>query len=75
MKLLHPIKEGNNYLEEICPQENGVYLIYKVPKVARGMHGKNKGHVDEVLIVGMPWEKANKYLEKYGIVIVKEQTK
>ena len=73
MKLEKPIKEGDMILEEICPNEHGVYFIYKVPKVPRGMHGKVKGHVDELLIVGRPWSAANKYLEKYGIVIVKEK--
>ena len=44
--------------------ENGdYYFIFKVPQVARGMHGKTKGHVDELLIVGVPQKKLVSYLQ------------
>lgn len=35
--------------------------MHLVPKVSRGMHGKSKGHVDEVLIVGVPNSKLQKW--------------
>ena len=39
------------------------YFIYSVPQVSRGMHGKTKGHVDEVLIVGIPQKDLVNYLQ------------
>ena len=72
MKLDNPIvMEDGSILEEVNPQEAGVYCIFRLPNVKRGMHGKTKGHVDELLIVGLPWSKANKWLKKYGIRIEK----
>ena len=41
----------------ICINRNAngdYYFIYSVPQVTRGIRGKSKGHVDEVLIVGIP---------------------
>ena len=51
----------------ICINRNAngdYYFIYSVPEVARGMHGKNKGHVDEVLIVGIPQSQLVNYLRQ-----------
>ena len=68
MKLDPEIKlDDGTILSEVNPCDSGVYCIFRVPSVPRGMHGKTKGHVDELLIVGLPWSKANKFLEKYGI--------
>ena len=69
MKLDPVIYDDGVILDEVNPTDVGVYLIYRVPKVPRGMHGKTKGHVDELLIVCLPWSKANDYLAKYGIRI------
>ena len=53
-------------LQEINRNQNGdYYIIFKVPKVARGMHGKSKGHVDELLIVGVPKAKIDSFLRAY----------
>lgn len=49
----------------ICINRNAngdYYFIYSVPQVKRGMHGKTKGHVDEVLIVGIPQSQLINYL-------------
>ena len=51
----------------ICINRNAngdYYFIYSVPQVARGMHGKSKGHVDEVLIVGIPQSQLINYLRQ-----------
>lgn len=73
MKLENDIYcDDGSILSEVNPCEHGVYLIFRIPKVARGMHGKTKGHVDEVLIVGVPWSKADDFLAKYGIRIEKK---
>lgn len=56
-------------LDKIAIQKNGAYFLYRVPKVARGMHGKTKGHVDELLIVGVPAKHFRNFCEKEGIKI------
>ena len=54
------------YLDAINRNENGdYYFIFKVPNVARGMHGKTKGHVDELLIVGVPQKKLESFIEAH----------
>ena len=53
-------------LDAINRNQNGdYYIIFRLPKVARGMHGKSKGHVDEVLIVGVPQTKIDMFLRNY----------
>lgn len=70
MKLPKPIKcDDGSILEEVNPTEHGVYCIFRVPSVKRGIRGKTRGKVDEVLIVGVPHDKANQFLKKYGIRI------
>lgn len=43
--------------------------MYKVPQVKRGIRGKTKGKVDEVLIVGVPFSKVEEYCEDHEIII------
>ena len=51
------IKPFENLLA-INRNENGdYYFLYAVPNVKRGIRGKSKGQVNEILIVGVP--KAN----------------
>ena len=53
-------------LEEINRNKNGdYYIIFRLPKVARGMHGKSKGHVDELLIVGVPQKHIDSFLRAH----------
>ena len=73
MKLDKPIYDNGVYLEEVNPNDSGVYFVYRIPNVKRGIRGKTKGHVDELLVVGIPWPKVDKYLKRYGLVIVKEK--
>ena len=47
----------------------GAYFIYRLPNVARGMHGKTKGHADEVLIQGIPKKRLQDYCVKNEIQI------
>ena len=57
-----PPKTQGCILDSINRNQNGdYYIIFRLPKVARGMHGKNKGHVDELLIVGVN----QKYIDSY----------
>ena len=56
----------------ISQNDNGDwYVIYKIPNVARGLHGKSKGHVDEVLILGIPKAKFPAWCEQNGITVKK----
>ena len=53
-------------LEEINRNKNGdYYIIFRLPHVARGMHGKSKGHVDELLIVDVPQDKLDAFLKAH----------
>ena len=65
-----PIKNMLNtkglILDSINRNQNGdYYVIFRVPAVARGMHGKSKGHVDEVLIIGVPKAKIDSFLRAH----------
>lgn len=44
-------------------QNGDYYFLYSVPQVKRGMHGKTKSKVDEVLIIGVPQSKLVQYLQ------------
>ena len=73
MKLNPPIKcDDGTILEEVNPTDSGVYCIFRIPNVKRGIRGKSRGKVDELLIVGVPHAKANQFLRKYGIRIKRE---
>ena len=53
-------------LDSINRNQNGdYYIIFRVPNVARGMHGKTKGHVNELLIVGVPQDKLDSFLRNH----------
>ena len=59
----------NNDIAFISKNKNGDYYFgYKV-KVQRGIRGKTKAIVDELLIVGMPADKAIEHAKKEGIKI------
>lgn len=46
--------------------ENGdFYVGYLMENVARGLHGKTKGHVDELLIIGIPRKRFKDWLKKH----------
>lgn len=53
----------------ISIQENGAYFIYKIPNVKRGIRGKNKGNVNELIIVGVPIDKLEQYCKKENITL------
>ena len=53
-------------LEEINRNQNGdYYIIFRLPKVKRGIRGKSKGQVDELLIVGVPQKKIDAFLKAH----------
>lgn len=56
-------------LVQVTIQSNGVYFAYQLPKVKRGIRGKSKGKVDELLIVGVPIKKVESYCEREGLII------
>lgn len=62
--------EDGSILEYVNPTDHGVYLLFKI-KVQRGIKGKSKSKVDELLIVGVPWSKVDKVLAKYGLRVEK----
>lgn len=65
--------ENTAKLESVNVNDHGAYFIYKV-KVQRGIKGKTKSKVDELLIVGVPFSGLDSYCRKEGVVIVNEQT-
>ena len=56
-------------LVQVTIQSNGVYFAYQLPEVKRGIRGKTKGKVDELLIVGVPLKKVQSYCEREHLVI------
>lgn len=63
------ITHDGQIIEKITCQKEGIYVMFRIPKVKRGIRGKTRSQVDELMIVGIPWKHANKWLEKYGIEI------
>ena len=61
-----PANTSSLILDSINRNKNGdYYIIFRVPNVARGMHGKFKGHVDELLIIGVPQAKIDDFLKSH----------
>ena len=42
----------------------GMYFIYKIP-VKRGIRGKTKGKVDEIIVYGIPIKKLPQFVQKH----------
>ena len=64
--LIEPPDTEGLKLEEINRNKDGnYYVIFKLPQVPRGLHGKSKGHVDEVLIIGVPKNKIDGFLRSH----------
>lgn len=59
----------NIELKQISFTNGGAYFLYLLPNVTRGMHGKNKSKVNEILIVGVPYKDLQNYCIKDNIVI------
>lgn len=61
-----PPKTEDYILDSINRNQNGdYYIIFRLPKVPRGIRGKNKGHADEVLIVGVNQKYIDNFLRAY----------
>lgn len=60
-------------LIQVSIQKEGVYFIYKLSEVKRGIRGKTKGKVDEVIIVGIPLNDVNDYCKKEELIITSER--
>ena len=63
------INDMEEKLVQVTIQSNGVYFAYQLPEVKRGIRGKTKGKVDELLIVGVPLKKVQSYCEREHLVI------
>lgn len=64
-------------IEFVSKNKNGdFYIGYRVP-VQRGIRGKTRGKVDELIIVGVPKADMPKFCEEHGIRIeeIKEDEK
>lgn len=48
---------------------NGDFYVGYITKVLRGIRGKTRKIVDEVLIIGIPKAKMNEFCIQYGIVV------
>ena len=59
----------NNDIAFISKNKNGDYYFGFKVKVQRGIKGKTKSKVDELIIVGMPKEKVADFCKKEGIKI------
>lgn len=57
----------NKDIAFISKNKNGDYYFGFKVKVQRGIRGKTKSIVDELIIVGMPKEKATDFCKKEGI--------
>lgn len=55
-------------LVQVSIQSNGVYFTYQLP-VTRGIRGKDKGVVNELLIYGVPTKRVQAYCLKEKLVI------
>lgn len=60
-------------IEFIVQNENGDYYVGYKHKVQRGIKGKTRSKVDELLIIGIPKSKFKDYCEKEGIIIYDQQ--
>lgn len=57
----HSMEQDNkSELIQVSIQPNGVYFIEKI-RVLRGIRGKTRGKVDEVIITGIPSRKVQQY--------------
>jgi len=56
-------------LVQVTVQSNGVYFAYQLPEVKRGIRGKTKGKVDELLIVGVPLKGVQSYCKREHLII------
>ena len=68
MMKIEKMSNNDKNLVFISKTAGGYYFGYKV-KVQRGIRGKTKSIVDELLIVGMPTDKAIEHAKKEGIKI------
>ena len=55
-------------LIQVNIKDFGAYFIYKVP-VQRGIKGKTKSKVDEILSVGVPSKGLQAYCINHGLII------
>lgn len=49
-------------------EKDSAYFIYSLP-VKRGIRGKTKGKVNEVLIIGVPEKQLDSYCYKHNLMI------
>lgn len=59
----------NKNIKFISKNKDGNYYIGYSVNAPRGMHGKDKGHVEELIIVGMNKSKFKDFCKREGIEI------
>ena len=65
----HSMEQDNkSELIQVSIQPNGVYFIEKI-RVLRGIRGKTRGKVDEVIITGIPLRKVQQYCLNQKLII------
>jgi hypothetical protein len=55
-------------LVQVSIRNFGAYFIYNIP-VQRGIKGKTKSKVDEILAVGIPFKEIQSYCINNGLII------
>ena len=60
---------STNRIQFISKNKNGDYYVGFLVPVQRGIKGKNKGKVDELLIVGVPKNKFPSWCKEHGIEV------
>ena len=60
--------ENNEELVQFSFNKSGGYFVYRL-LVQRGIKGKTKSKVNELLIVGIPFKQMEKYCEEHEYII------
>ena len=58
---------SNMDIKWISKNDNGDYYVGYTVSVTRGIRGKTKGKVDEVLIIGIPRKEMESFCKKHNI--------
>lgn len=63
------VNDMEEELVQVSIQSNGVYFAYRLPDVKRGIKGKTRAQVDELLIVGVPTKGVQDYCLREHLII------
>lgn len=65
-------KKNETVLIQVDLIDIGAYFIYRINNVQRGIKGKSRGQVDEIIAVGVPRHKLQKYCVDNEIIITNQ---